>query len=60
MLVSDIDGTMIGPDEKGAAAYSSTGRFRNYWEDEAALCGSLLAYNTGRSIGSVCCLMGFC
>jgi hypothetical protein len=53
MLVSDIDGTMIGSEGDGAAAYASSGRFRNYWDNGPSLCGSTLVYNTGRSIGAV-------
>lgn len=50
MLVSDIDGTLVGhdPDTVG-----STERFGRYWEDRAALTGSFLVYNTGRSLGQV-------
>lgn len=50
MLVSDIDGTLVGhePDTIG-----STERFGRYWEDRAALTGSFLVYNTGRSLGQV-------
>ncbi|KAK9834998.1 hypothetical protein WJX81_003222 [Elliptochloris bilobata] len=48
MLVSDLDGTMVGD---GAEADAATQRFCNYWEDTAALAGSVLVYNTGRSLG---------
>jgi hypothetical protein len=52
LLVSDIDGTMIGPDHE-AGAFASSQRFATYWDNGPVLCGSLLAYNTGRSIGQV-------
>ena len=48
MLVSDLDGTMVG---EGADADAATQRFCSYWEDSAALAGSVLVYNTGRSLG---------
>ncbi|KAK9824654.1 hypothetical protein WJX72_012101 [[Myrmecia] bisecta] len=48
MLVSDLDGTMVGDGEFADAA---TTEFSSYWEDNAALCGSVLVYNTGRSLG---------
>jgi hypothetical protein len=41
MLVSDLDGTMVGDDE-------ATATFRDWWEDVGALKGGLLVYNTGR------------
>ena len=50
MLVSDIDGTLVGHD---GAQIDSTERFGRYWEDRAALTGSFLVYNTGRSFGQV-------
>lgn len=50
MLVSDIDGTLVGHE---AHAVDSTARFGKYWEDRAALTGSFLVYNTGRSLGQV-------
>jgi hypothetical protein len=53
MVASDIDGTMIGPEGHGSDAFASSRRFRAYWEAGPALCGSVLAYNTGRSIGQV-------
>lgn len=46
--VSDLDGTMVG---EGSVADAATRRFCNYWEDTAALAGSVLVYNTGRSLG---------
>ena len=48
MLVSDLDGTMVGEGEDADAA---TADFGFYWEENAALAGSVLVYNTGRSIG---------
>lgn len=50
MLVSDIDGTLVSHDENDTA---STARFAKYWEDRAALTGSFLVFNTGRSFGQV-------
>lgn len=50
MLVSDIDGTLVGHEAHGV---DSTARFGKYWEDRAALTGSFLVYNTGRSLGQV-------
>lgn len=50
MLVSDIDGTLVGHDPD---TIDSTARFGKYWEDRAALTGSFLVYNTGRSLGQV-------
>ncbi|KAK3277093.1 hypothetical protein CYMTET_14875, partial [Cymbomonas tetramitiformis] len=54
MVVSDLDGTMVGngPDFDGGTA-----AFKTYWEDSAALSGSVLVYNTGRSIGQVVSLL---
>lgn len=52
MLVSDIDGTMIG-EHGDAAQYASSRRFRDYWESGPALSGSILVFNTGRSVGAV-------
>ncbi|GFH15665.1 uncharacterized protein HaLaN_11934, partial [Haematococcus lacustris] len=52
MLVSDIDGTMIG-EHGDPSQYASSRRFREYWENGPALAGSLLVYNTGRSMGQV-------
>ncbi len=39
---------MVG---EGADADAATARFCAYWEDTAALAGSVLVYNTGRSLG---------
>ena len=52
MLVSDIDGTLVHHEEN-EATLASTGRFATYWEDRAALTGSFLVFNTGRSFGQV-------
>lgn len=52
MLVSDIDGTLVSHEEN-EATLASTGRFARYWEDRAALTGSFLVFNTGRSFGQV-------
>jgi sucrose-6F-phosphate phosphohydrolase len=52
MLVSDIDGTLVSHDDD-ETALTSTGRFARYWEDRAALTGSFLVFNTGRSFGQV-------
>lgn len=57
MLVSDIDGTMIGD---GEDAYSSSQRFTYYWENIASLVGSVLVYNTGRSLGQFVELLKSC
>ena len=35
----------------GPDADAATRRFCSYWEDTAALAGSVLVYNTGRSLG---------
>ncbi|KAG2492426.1 hypothetical protein HYH03_009369 [Edaphochlamys debaryana] len=59
MLVSDIDGTMIG-DMSSPDAFSSSERFTDYWENSASLAGSLLVYNTGRSLGQFVDLMKKC
>lgn len=48
MLVSDLDGTMVG---EGPEADAMTSEFGAYWEESAALVGSVLVYNTGRSLG---------
>lgn len=48
MLVSDLDGTLVG---EGEFADRLTAEFGDYWENTAALVGSKLVYNTGRSIG---------
>jgi sucrose-6F-phosphate phosphohydrolase len=52
MLVSDIDGTLVSHEENDVTI-ASTGRFAKYWEDRAALTGSFLVFNTGRSFGQV-------
>ncbi|GAB4820554.1 hypothetical protein N2152v2_007600 [Parachlorella kessleri] len=49
MLVSDLDGTMVGD---GDDAHSMTSDFCQYWEEHSALAGCVLVYNTGRSLGS--------
>ena len=46
--VSDLDGTMVG---EGEEADACTSDFGAYWEDNAALAGGVLVYNTGRSLG---------
>lgn len=48
MLVSDLDGTMVG---NGNEADSMTRRFTEFWENNAVLRNSVLVYNTGRSLG---------
>lgn len=50
MLVSDLDGTMVG-DTPEFDYYTDS--FRVYWEDNSALANSILVYNTGRSVGAV-------
>ncbi|KAG2440657.1 hypothetical protein HYH02_010236 [Chlamydomonas schloesseri] len=45
MVVSDLDGTMVGDD-------AATGAFKSWWEDAGALAGGVLVYNTGRSLQS--------
>ena len=57
--MSDIDGTMIG-DTDSPDAYNSSERFLSYWESSQALAGSLLVYNTGRSLGQFVELMKRC
>jgi sucrose-6F-phosphate phosphohydrolase len=54
MLVADLDGTMVG---EGPEADAMTAEFAAYWEGTAALAGSLLVYNTGRSLGQFCGLL---
>mmetsp|Transcript_36424 Transcript_36424/g.50610 ORF Transcript_36424/g.50610 Transcript_36424/m.50610 type:complete len:748 (-) Transcript_36424:276-2519(-) len=51
MVVSDLDGTMVGHGEEMDAGTLS---FRRYWQDTAALAGGVLVFNTGRSIGQAC------
>ena len=48
--VSDVDGTMIEDNGRACAAAND---FREYWENSAALCSSVMVYNTGRSIGQL-------
>lgn len=43
--VSDLDGTMVG---EGEEADATTREFAAYWEENAALSGGVLVYNTGR------------
>ncbi|PNH04622.1 Ribosomal protein S6 kinase alpha-4 [Tetrabaena socialis] len=57
--VSDIDGTMIG-DMSSPDVFTSSERFADYWENSASLAGSLLVYNTGRSLGQFVDLMKKC
>ncbi|KAL6764257.1 sucrose-6F-phosphate phosphohydrolase-domain-containing protein [Haematococcus lacustris] len=45
MVVSDLDGTMVGDD-------SATAAFRQWWEEQALPRGCVLVYNTGRSLDS--------
>lgn len=54
MQVSDVDGTMIDDNELSRRCAWD---FREYWENTAALCSSILVYNTGRSVGQVTGLM---
>ncbi|GMH32935.1 hypothetical protein BSKO_00769 [Bryopsis sp. KO-2023] len=49
MVVSDLDGTMV--ENESPEADRASQEFMKYWEDNAALCGSVLVYNTGRSLG---------
>ncbi len=49
LQVSDLDGTMVGETD---FADECMQQFTNYWNDTAALAGSVLVYNTGRSLGS--------
>ena len=46
--MSDLDGTLVG---EGPEADAKTAEFGRSWEDSAALVGSVLVYNTGRSQG---------
>ena len=46
--MSDLDGTMVSDDAESDAAMRD---FAHYWETNAALCDSILVYNTGRSLG---------
>lgn len=48
LQVSDLDGTMVGTTPE---ADEMTSAFTRYWEGTAALCNSVLVYNTGRSLG---------
>lgn len=43
MLVSDLDDTMFGDDQASKA-------FKDFWERDARLRGSILVYNTGRAL----------
>lgn len=45
LLITDIDGTLIGQDDALAA-------FNDLWTSHFASCGSKLVYNTGRSVDS--------
>lgn len=54
MEVSDVDGTMVG---ESLAADAATQDFCEYWESNAALAGSVLVYNTGRSLGQFVSLL---
>lgn len=45
LVVSDLDGTMVGDD-------SATAAFKKFWEEEAVVRGGVLVYNTGRSLDS--------
>ncbi|GMH38515.1 hypothetical protein BSKO_06399 [Bryopsis sp. KO-2023] len=45
MVVSDLDGTMVGDDE-------ATKAFKNFWQKQAVVRGSVLVYSTGRSLQS--------
>lgn len=47
--MSDLDGTMV--EKESPEADRASWEFTNYWENNAALCGSVLVYNTGRSLG---------
>jgi hypothetical protein len=54
--VSDVDGTMIDENDSAVRAAAD---FRDYWENSATLCGSVLVYNTGRSIGQMTGLLEY-
>ena len=52
MLVSDLDGTMVGDD-------SATSAFKDWWEDTGVLRGGVLVYNTGRWVELLFWVLGF-
>eukprot|EP00775_Hariotina_reticulata_P009256 gene9256-9422_t len=52
MIVSDLDGTMIGDD-------AATAAFKDWWENEGVLRGGLLVYNTGRDPQGLVASPGF-
>jgi hydroxymethylpyrimidine pyrophosphatase-like HAD family hydrolase len=54
MLVTDLDGTLVGD---GPEADAATAAFRDYWDGRGRLAGGVLVFNTGRSIGSVMSLL---
>jgi hydroxymethylpyrimidine pyrophosphatase-like HAD family hydrolase len=54
MLVTDLDGTLVGDTPEADAATAS---FRDYWDSHARLAGGVLVFNTGRSIGQVMSLL---
>ncbi|MEW5307867.1 MAG: hypothetical protein WDW36_010240 [Sanguina aurantia] len=45
MLVSDLDGTMVGDDE-------ASGAFKAWWQEAGVTRGGVLVYNTGRALDS--------
>ncbi|MEW5316387.1 MAG: hypothetical protein WDW38_007764 [Sanguina aurantia] len=45
MVVSDLDGTMVGNDE-------ASGAFKAWWEESGVTRGGVLVYNTGRALDS--------